>query len=73
MAASKKSGLVRWPSRSAEPVLTDAVLIVAVAVEASTVSPIVRVPSTSVKRPRTLVTMAWRATKPTSLWEASMA
>ena len=30
------------------------------------------VPATSSNAPRTLVTMAWRATKPTRLWLGSM-
>ena len=36
------------------------------------IGPVVAEPSTSLKAPRTLVTMAWRAEKPTRLWVGSM-
>src|ERR1700683_3096451 len=41
-------------------------------VESSGFSATVKLPSTSVKRPRTFVPTRWRATKPTSVWAGSM-
>ena len=41
-------------------------------VESSGLSATVKLPCTSVKRPRTFVPTRWRATKPTSVWAGSM-
>ncbi len=41
-------------------------------VESSGFSATVKLPSTSVKRPRTFVPTRWRATKPTSVWAGSI-
>ena len=41
-------------------------------VDSSGFSATVKVPEHSVKRPRTLVPIRWRATKPTSVWAGSM-
>ena len=47
--------------------------MVALTEEAAKSSATVIAPSTARKYPRTLVTIAWRATKPTSVWAGSMA
>ena len=46
---------------------------VASTLDSSGFSATVNVPDTSVKRPRTLVPMRWRAMNPTSVWAGSMA
>ena len=72
-STSKKSALRRCASRSAEPVFTEASCTATVAVEAlGLAASTTMVPATSSNAPRTLVTMAWRATKPTRVWLASM-
>ena len=45
---------------------------VASRVESAGFSATVKLPSTSVKRPRTFVPTRWRATKPTSVWAGSI-
>jgi len=50
---------------------TDAAEATARTEVSASVSPTSTVPLTSVKRPRTLATMRWRATKPTSAWVGS--
>ena len=72
-ATSKKSGLRRCASRSGEPVFTEASCTATDAVEPLGLRPSTTiVPATSSNAPRTLVTMAWRATKPTRVWLGSM-
>ena len=72
-STSKKSGPRRCASRSGDPVFTDASCTATVAVEPLGFRPSTTiVPATSSKAPRTLVTMAWRATNPTRVWLGSM-
>ena len=67
-STEKKSSPRTWPSRSALPVLTEAVLMTALATETAGFSwSTTTEPSNSSKVPRTLVTMAWRATKAMSV------
>ncbi len=70
-STSKKSADFRCASRSAEPVSTEPSWATAVTCESVTVSPTLTVPSNSLNWPRTLVTIRWRATKPSSLCAAS--
>ena len=72
-SASKKSADLRWPSRSALPVATLAALIVSLTHEAAGFAVSMwAVPCHSSNEPRTLVTIACRATKPSRLWLVSM-
>ena len=70
---SKKSLARRWPSRSALRVSMLATLMVSCRLElvGSSASKWPE-PSNSLNEPRTLVTMAWRATNPIRLWVGSM-
>src|SRR3954466_15145072 len=68
---SKKSALRRCASRPASPVSTDARLTVASTCDWSGSGVISSEPEKSVKRPRTLVIMRCRATKPTVEWDGS--
>src|SRR6478735_6429224 len=68
---SKKSALRRWASRPASPVSTDARFTVATTCDCSGFSATSSEPEKSVKRPRTLVIMRWRATNPTVEWAGS--
>ena len=64
---SKKSFVRRCSSRCSWLVWMLAAWTVTSTVEFSIGSATVKVPVTSVKRPRTLVPIRWRATKPTSV------
>ena len=70
-SASRKSFVRRWSSRIDWLVWMLAALTSASKVESSGFSATVKVPENSVKRPRTLVPIRWRATKPTSAWAGS--
>ena len=61
----------RWSSRIDWLVSMLATLASASNVESSGFSATVKVPENSVKRPRTLVPIRWRATKPASAWAGS--
>ena len=70
LATSKKSGDWRCPSRSALRVSIEAAeisILIEAAPSATTAEPVY-----SLNEPRTLVTIAWRALKPTRLCDASM-
>ena len=72
VAASKKSGLARWPSRLASRVSTLAVWMVTSRDEAAGSAPLMlAVPVTSLNAPRTLAIIAWRVTKPMRECEGS--
>ena len=72
-STSKKSALRRCASRSGDPVLTEASCTVTSAVEpVGFAASITMVPATSSNAPRTLVTIACRATKPRREWLGSM-
>src|SRR5690349_11438793 len=68
---SKKSALRRCASRPASPVSTDARFTVASTRDCSGSGAISSEPEKSVKRPRTLVIIRWRATNPTVEWAGS--
>ena len=68
---SKKSALFRWASRWSSPVVTELRSTLASTVDCSGSSAMVTVPVKSVKRPRTLLIMRWRALKPTTEWLVS--
>ncbi len=71
-STSKKSGLFRWPSRPSLRVLTLAASMTTRRLDAAGLAPsMVAVPSNDSKVPRTLVTIACRATKPTWLCAGS--
>ena len=70
---SKKSADFRWASRSALPLSMLAICAVSVALEADGLAPSrVMEALNSLNEPRTLVTMACRATKPKRVWAGSM-
>ena len=72
-STSKKSAERRWPSRSGLPVLIEPGVMVSAIEEADGLAVSTwAVPSNSPNWPRTLVTMAWRAVKPSREWEVSM-
>ena len=72
-STSKKSAPRRCASRSGDPVFTEASWTATEAVEPlGLAASITIVPATSSNEPRTLVTIAWRATKPTRVWLGSM-
>ena len=72
-STSKKSPLLRWPSRLASPVLTvDGSSVTETAVVARS-SPTVTVPSVTATVPRTLEMPACRTVNAASVCEASMA
>src|SRR5487761_1180041 len=70
-SASKKSGDRRWASRFWSRLLREATSMVASTLEVSGLSPTVIRASTFSKLPRTLVTIRWRPTKPTWVWDGS--
>src|SRR4029078_3110081 len=69
---SKKSADLRWPSRVSSPVLMDATSALASTFDFKGSSAMVSVPLNLLKRPRTLLAIRWRATKPTDEWTGSM-
>ncbi len=72
-STSKKSGLRRCASRSGDPVVTEASCTATCAVEPEGLAAsMTTVPATSANEPRTLATIAWRATKPSREWLGSM-
>jgi hypothetical protein len=69
----KKSALFRCPSRSADPVSMLSILTSMVAVERDgSVPSRCSEPVKSRNLPLTLVTIAWRATKPIVVWDVSI-
>ena len=71
---AKKSLLSRWPSRWALRVSMLAAVIVSCELEfVGLAASRVAVPANSLNEPRTLVTIAWRATKPMRVWVGSRA
>ena len=74
VSMSKKSLLRRWPSRSALRVsMLAASMVSSRWLAAGFSASKYPVPVNSLNEPRTLVTMAWRATNPIRLWVGSMA
>ena len=71
VAASKKFSDRRSLSRISLPVSTEDRSTVAAAEESSGFGAVTMCPSNEVKRPRTLLTMRWRATKPMVEWTGS--
>src|SRR5882757_3494056 len=69
--ASKKSALRRWLSRASTPVETLSTTMLASTRDWTGSSATVILPLTSWKAPRTLLTIKWRATKPTRVWAGS--
>ena len=61
-----------WSSRSADPDSTLAMPIVTSTEESDICGAMTTRPVTSVKRPRTFVTMKWRPTNARSVWPGSM-
>ena len=71
-SSSRKSALWRWPSRISLPVEMLAACTVASTLEDSIESPMVMVPSNSLKWPRTFEATRCRATKSTLECTGSM-
>src|SRR5580704_4406478 len=72
VSTSKKSADLMCASRCSWPVSIEDRSISAVTVESSGFSPVTISPEKVRNRPRTLLTIMWRAAKPTSEWTGSM-